>query len=154
MLYYKVKASADGAERGRFANRINLVKDEILTAEECEKHRVLPTDVEPVEVKKHWVYRLFGVRFFDENMARRWYNPDIWHIVAGQRVCISYEQKVNYGRELETDERMHTPRTKVFRKTRAGWVDVSNQLSVDAFYHGIKRGTVKLAESAADAALV
>lgn len=52
MLYYKVKASAEGAERGRFANRINLVKDEILTAEECEKHRVLLTDVEPVEVKK------------------------------------------------------------------------------------------------------
>ena len=154
MLYYRVKASADGATRGSIGNRVNLVKDEILTAEECEKYYLSPNDVEPVEVKKHWVYRLFGVRFFDKKLGQRWYNPDMWHIVAGQRVCISYEQKVDYGRELETDERMHTPRTKVFRKTRAGWVDVSNQLTVSAFYHGIKRGTVKLAESAAAAALV
>lgn len=37
MLYYRVKAQFDGAERGTFANRINIVKDEILTAEECKK---------------------------------------------------------------------------------------------------------------------
>ena len=37
---------------------------------------------------------------------------------------------------------------------RAGWVEATGMLTADAFYHGIKRGTVKLVERGVDPALV
>lgn len=149
MLYYRVKAQFDGAERGTFANRINIVKDEILTAEECEKYQLSPNDVEAVEVKKHWIYRFFGARFYDEDKPRRWYSTERSYTVAGKIVLFGNDQTILYGYEPG----FRNSRT-VFRKTRAGWVEATGVLTADAFYHGIKRGTVKLAESAADAALV
>lgn len=149
MLYYRVKAQVDGAERGTFVNRINLVKDEIFTVEECEKYHLSPNDVEPVEVKKHWVYWFFGVRFYDENKPRRWYSTEHSYTVAGKIVLFGNDQTILYGYEPG----FRNSRT-VFRKTRAGWVEATGVLTADAFYHGIKRGTVKLVERGDNPALV
>lgn len=99
MLYYRVKAQFDGAERGTFANRINIVKDEILTAEECKKYQLSPNDVEAVEVKKHWIYRFFGVRFYDEDKPRRWYSTERSYTVAGKIVLFGNDQTILYGYE-------------------------------------------------------
>lgn len=128
MLYYRVKAQFDGAERGTFANRINIVKDEILTAEECEKYQLSPNDVEVVEVKKHWIYRFFGVRFYDENKPRRWYSTERSYTVAGKIVLFGNDQTILYGYEPG----FRNSRT-VFRKTRAGWVEATGGVNGGCF---------------------
>ncbi len=55
MLYYRAKQALDGAER-TFANRINLVTDEIFTVEEVKTPPVTH-DGNPVEVKNinYWL---------------------------------------------------------------------------------------------------
>lgn len=167
MLYYRVKTSADGARRGTRNNPFYLVKNEILTESEMSLFNVHSSDVEEVLVKPRAVYCFFGARFYDEKEnAQRLYTvvtaPRLWkkgkraykpgkHTVAGFTVWIS-KQRVIFGDGVNSaGETIES--ADIYKKTRSGWERV-NGLTVDAFYHGIKRGTVKLAESASDPALV
>lgn len=167
MLYYRVKAQVDGARRGTRNDPFYLVKNEILTESEMSLFNVHSSDVEEVLVKPRAVYCFFGARFYDETEnAQRLYTvvtaPRLWkkgrraykpgkHTVAGFAVWIS-KQHVIFGDGVNRAGKI-VESADIYKKTRSGWERV-NGLTVSAFYHGIKRWTVKLAESASDPALV
>ena len=74
MKYYRVPAALDGRQcykpgtGSRIPNGYTLIRNELLTAGDVKRNNAPINALEPVEIKKTRVYRLFGARFeFETN---------------------------------------------------------------------------------------